>query len=348
MTDMATHGDRMKFLHNQWYAAALSTEIGGTPFPRTICGEDVVLFRTAGGTLAALEDRCAHRHAPLSLGTVDGEVIQCAYHGLCFDTDGRCVRVPGQDSVPPQARVRRYPVAERDGWVWLWIGEIDRAAPASIPSLPYFEGSADSAGWAGFQKYFHVKAGAQLFVDNLLDLSHVAFTHRNSIGSSAAADAAFAMEVSVDGTTVRGLRQVFDVEPGPFIANWGNFPGRITRRSRYTWRPPSVIDIEAHFHDAERAITIMVINPITPETETSAHFWIGWARDFALGDRAMTERSVEENTQVIMEDVEVIEAQQRVLSRRPDVRAVPIAADRAVVAVHRVLDRLFADQTTER
>jgi vanillate O-demethylase monooxygenase subunit len=86
----------------------------------------------------------------------------------------------------------------------------------------------------------------------------------------------------------------------------------------------------------------MVINPITPETETSAHFWIGWARDFALDDDALTERAKAENTQVIQEDVRVIEGQQRVLSARPGLSAVPINADGALAAVHKMLERLAA------
>src|SRR5688572_19025646 len=105
------------FLRNCWYAAALSAEIGTRPFARTICGEPIVLFRTEGGRLAALEDRCAHRHAPLALGRVTGETIECGYHGLRYASDGRCVHVPGQASIPPRLLVAAYPVVERHGWV---------------------------------------------------------------------------------------------------------------------------------------------------------------------------------------------------------------------------------------
>ena len=326
----------MTFLRDQWYAAALSSDISGAPFARTVCGEDIVIYRTEDGRLAALEDRCPHRHAPLSLGEVVGDRLRCAYHGLQFDRSGACVDIPGQDSIPSAACVRAYPAIERDGWIWLWIGKPELADPATIPSLPYFSGG----GWAGFQKYFPVAASAQLFVDNLLDLSHVAFTHKASIGSADGANAESQLDVRTEGDVVRGHRQVFDVEPGPFVARWGNFPGRINRDSQYVWRPPSVVEITARFSDATRAITIMVINPITPETETSAHFWIGWARDFDLENTRETDRAIEENTQVILEDVKIIEAQQRVKAKHPGVPAVPIQADKAVVAVHRVVDRL--------
>lgn len=326
------------FLRNGWYAAALTAEIGTRPFARKICGEDIVLFRTEAGRLVALEDRCAHRHAPLSLGTVRGETIQCGYHGLCFDGEGVCIHVPGQRAIPPRARVRAYPAVDRHGWVWLWPGDAARADPAAVPDFHWFGDPA----WSGFQLYFHVKASTQLFVDNLLDLSHVAFTHRNSIGAASAADADFQLDVTVEGDVVRGRRVLHEVEPGPFIGRWGDFPGRISRSSTFTWRAPSNMEIRAEFADAGRKITIMVINPITPETETTSHFWIGWARDFALADDALTERSKAENTQVILEDVVIIEGQQRVVLARPEAQAVPINADRALVAVHKVIERLRA------
>ncbi|MDH3233886.1 MAG: aromatic ring-hydroxylating dioxygenase subunit alpha [Alphaproteobacteria bacterium] len=334
----------MSFLHNHWYAAALSAEIGEAPFARRICDEAIVLFRTASGELAALEDRCAHRHAPLSMGSLKGEAIECCYHGLRYGSDGRCVHVPGQAQIPPRLRVRSYRAIDRHGWVWLWIGDAEAADPDGIPEFHWF----DDPAWSGFQLYFHVEAATQLFVDNLLDLSHVAFTHRNSIGAASAADADADLDTMVDGDVVRGRRALKNVEPGPFIGGWGNFAGSIDRTSTYIWRPPSNIEIRAEFADAGNKITIMVINPITPETATTSHFWIGWARDFALDDEALTEGAKTQNTQVIMEDVEVIEAQQRVIADNPGLRAVPINADRAVVAVHKVLERLHAEQAASQ
>ncbi|MGH7005511.1 MAG: aromatic ring-hydroxylating dioxygenase subunit alpha, partial [Alphaproteobacteria bacterium] len=249
-----------------------------------------------------------------------------------------CVHIPGQPSIPPRARVEAFPVAARHGWAWIWLGDAKRADAALIPDWPWF----DHPDWRGFQLYFHVNAGAQLFVDNLLDLSHVAFTHRNSIGAASAADADAKLDVKVDGDRVTGCRALKGVDPGPFIAAWGDFPGRVDRTSTFTWRPPSNMEIRAEFADPGRKIPIMVINPITPESETTAHFWIGWARDFALDDAALTERSKRENTQVIMEDVRVIEGQQRVISSRPGLAPVPITADGALVAVHKVIERLRA------
>ena len=109
------------FLRNCWYAAAWDDEVAEIPLARTILGEPVVLWRSADGRPAALEDRCCHRALPLSMGRPVGETLQCGYHGLRFDTAGRCVAVPGQSTIPPGARVRAYPLVERHGWVWIWM-----------------------------------------------------------------------------------------------------------------------------------------------------------------------------------------------------------------------------------
>ena len=115
------------FPKNGWYAAIWSKDLTGKPVGRTFLGEAVVLFRGTNGRPGALEDRCCHRAAPLSLGTVEGDHLRCGYHGLTFDTKGQCISVPGQDTVPSGARVRAYPVAERYNVVWIWMGDPARA-----------------------------------------------------------------------------------------------------------------------------------------------------------------------------------------------------------------------------
>jgi len=82
------------FLRNYWYVAAYDHEIGRCPLGRIILGEPIVFYRLEDGTPVALEDRCAHRHLPLSMGTLVGDVLQCHYHGLRYDKTGTCVRVP--------------------------------------------------------------------------------------------------------------------------------------------------------------------------------------------------------------------------------------------------------------
>ena len=90
---------------NQWYVAALSKELKDAPLARTLLGFPLVLFRCSDGSVAALEDRCCHRALPLSNGTLEERGIRCGYHGLLFDSQGKCIEVPGQDRIPGKARV---------------------------------------------------------------------------------------------------------------------------------------------------------------------------------------------------------------------------------------------------
>src|SRR5262245_28073206 len=114
------------YLHNAWYVAAWSDDLAdGQLLARTILKEPVVLYRTADGGVAALEDRCPHRFAPLHMGKiVKGDAVQCPYHGLEFDSSGACVLNPhGTKNIPPRARVRSYPVTEKHKAIWIWMGE---------------------------------------------------------------------------------------------------------------------------------------------------------------------------------------------------------------------------------
>src|SRR5215831_15600924 len=88
------------FLRNYWYVAASDEEVGRKPLRRLILNEPVALFRLEDGTPVAFEDRCAHRHLPLSMGKLVGDRLQCHYHGLQYDRTGACVRIPGQELIP--------------------------------------------------------------------------------------------------------------------------------------------------------------------------------------------------------------------------------------------------------
>ena len=115
------------FLKNCWYAIGWSGDVGRGLLARTVCTQRIVMFRTADGRAHALEDRCCHRHLPLSMGKVVGDHLQCGYHGLEFDGHGRCRNVPGQTAIPPGAGVRSFPLVERYGLLWVWLGTAEKA-----------------------------------------------------------------------------------------------------------------------------------------------------------------------------------------------------------------------------
>ena len=131
------------FPRNFWYVAAWDWEVRRQElFARTICGEPIVFWRREDGTPAALEDRCCHRHMPLSHGKLRGSDVECVYHGLTYDGTGACIRVPSQKAIPPGAKVRSYPVVERYHWVWIWMADPALADPATIEDFHWMDDPA--------------------------------------------------------------------------------------------------------------------------------------------------------------------------------------------------------------
>src|ERR1700741_2596415 len=151
------------FLKNAWYVAAGVDELGSHPLGLVFLNQPVVLYRTDAGVAVAFEDRCCHRRAPLSKGRGEGGALRCGYHGLLFNAEGNCIEVPGQARVPRAARLRVYPVHEKDRWVWIWMGDPARADPSLIPDMRY----NDLPGWRATGGHLDVSADYRYLVDNL-------------------------------------------------------------------------------------------------------------------------------------------------------------------------------------
>ena len=170
-------------VRNAWYVAGLARELA----PRRVQGQLVaekpmVLWRTQEGPVVAFDERCCHKRMPLSRGRlVEGGLLECAYHGLCYDATGRCVRIPSHPDgrIPPQARLKPYPVVEQDGLVWIWPGDPAKAAEAGPPRLPEI---ADPAWETADTGPMAVPANTMLLIENLLDITHFYPLHNGNIG----------------------------------------------------------------------------------------------------------------------------------------------------------------------
>ena len=173
------------FVRNLWYVAAWSHEVPRRRprSARTLIGEPIALYRRRDGTVVALEDRCPHRHAPLSLGRIEGDDLRCMYHGLRFGSDGVCVEVPGSTRVPPRLAARSFPVVERSSWIWVWPGDPAKADPALVPEAF----GLDNPDWVMRASAMDYEADYQLLNDNLCDLSHLDFVHETTLGGSTGA-----------------------------------------------------------------------------------------------------------------------------------------------------------------
>jgi phenylpropionate dioxygenase-like ring-hydroxylating dioxygenase large terminal subunit len=159
-----------------WWAACLATELRGRPVGRVVHGLPVVLFRGPDGAVTALEDRCAHRGVPLSLGRCRGGELECRYHGWRYDHAGALRRVPGLDPPGPPEGVLRLPAlraVERDGLVWV-VPSADAPLRPDPPRLV----NVDRDGTTTVRHAAALPTGLRDAVENTLDVPHTGFLHR--------------------------------------------------------------------------------------------------------------------------------------------------------------------------
>lgn len=211
------------YVRNCWYVAGLADE-----FPREtltghrIAGRAMVIWRTADGTMAALDNRCAHKRFPLSEGRLmpDG-TLECAYHGLCYDTAGVCVKIPSQPDqpIPPQARVAQIPLREQDGLVWVWPGDPARCEDRRPPRTPEIADPAQESISLG---PYEVPANYLLLIENLLDITHFYPLHDGNIGDEANSHIPVKLEEGEeDGNEyVRTVREVSNYSQPPYLRDW--------------------------------------------------------------------------------------------------------------------------------
>jgi vanillate O-demethylase monooxygenase subunit len=337
------------FPKNTWYVACMPDEIKDKPLGRQICGERIVFYRGEGGKVAAVDDFCPHRGAALSLGFVrDGQLV-CGYHGLVMGGDGKCISMPGQRvrGFPP---IRSFPVVERHGFIWVWAGDSALADPADIPDFSW----ASSAGWTYGGGLYHVKADYRLMIDNLMDLTHETYVHATSIGQPEIEEAA--PKTEIQGNEVITSRFMENIIPPPFWAaalRSNNLADDVAcdRWQVCRFTPPSHVMIEVGVAHAghggyeaapEHKVSGVVVDFITPETETSHWYFWGMARSFNTKDEALTARIIEAQGNVFAEDVEVLEAQQQNLLRYPERKQLKLNIDAGGVGARKILDRLIA------
>jgi vanillate monooxygenase len=347
------NGAGAQFVRNAWYAAAWPDElVAGKPLGCTMLSEPVVLYRRADGIPAALEDRCVHRSMPLSLGRVRGDFIECGYHGLQYDCTGACVRIPGQQAIPRMARVRSYPAVEQDGFVWVWMGDTGCADPAKITRFPWMT----RPGWQHTKLHARIACNYQLIVDNLLDLSHLAFVHSTTVGSIELADAAIVKtERTQDG--VRTSRWTLDVPPARTYAQFGRYECNVDRWQLSDFHAPCTLVIRngsakagtgaSEGRSGEQAWEFIVCHGVTPETDrTTSYFW-AVTHDFGADDAEATAEFHRQCQQVIGEDIAVFTAQQRMLDLKPDAPLIDIRYDQGPKEARRIVARLLADERSD-
>lgn len=337
------------FVRNCWYVAAWSHLLpAGAVIGRQILDEPIALYRTESGALVAMEDRCPHRLAPLSLGCVQGEHLQCRYHGLTFDTAGNCIDAPGTEKIPPRSTARTFPVAERDGWVWVWAGAPHLANEALIPR------GFDLGDPRFTMRHgeIHYEADYQLVNDNLCDLSHLDFLHETTLGGATSG-----------GWSVQPPR-VTALERGVHIERWlrdrPSSPGGNDLTdiwSCYDFSVPGILVMRTTFYPRGSADRCGLAAPsddlvpllrrvdqqaVTPTGENSCNYL------FAAGFEGTTPspKAMERMHKIVLdafaEDRTMIEAQQRIWDLTPASRKKAfLPSDKAPHLFRKVVARLL-------
>jgi phenylpropionate dioxygenase-like ring-hydroxylating dioxygenase large terminal subunit len=322
------------WIRNAWYVAAWTHEIEpGRIHARTIIDQPLVLFATSDGGIVALEDRCPHRFAPLSLGRLEGDALRCMYHGLKFAPDGTCIEIPGQKLIPRSACVRRFPLAVVGSWVWVWMGDAGRADSATIPPTL----ALDDPAWRLQAGQLDYDAHYLLIDDNLLDLSHLSFAHEKTLGMDMPQWADMRPRMSPIDRGLRFERWHTGHHPRGFMKKLGEtvdvwttydfvFPGIFLQRTAFFPAGTAAAsgNTAPHGEPLFWRIDEQAVTPVSPRT--SRYF-------YAVGTRAQDidadklERLYAVTTTAFHEDKRIIEGQQKLIDLEPDRTMLPTSLD---------------------
>lgn len=338
------------WLRDCWYVIAWDHEIPAADdaaplFTRVVLGEPILVLRDARGGVVAMEDRCCHRHAPLSKGRREGDSVRCGYHGLRFDLSGRCVEVPGMERPPAQATVRTYPVAVKNRWVFVWPGDPARADPRLLPD----NFSCEHPQWHHRPGYLHYDTNWLLICDNLLDFTHLSYVHERTLGGSTAIAQARPEITSIerdDGPRgVRVRRAVPDIESPPYYRAMGVTAPRVDRWFDYDFVLPATLLMASggrppgqSVDDPRDTVRLHSCQTLTPETESSTHYFFQQSHFGDAPNPAVVDGMFRVLNAAFEEDRQMITAQARTIALDPKRRMLPLHMDAALLRFRQLVE----------
>jgi phenylpropionate dioxygenase-like ring-hydroxylating dioxygenase large terminal subunit len=335
------------WIRNAWYVIAWEHEIPtpeeSTWFTRKVLGEPILVYRKTDGGYAALADKCCHRHAPLSVGRREGDAVRCGYHGLMFNAQGQCVEVPGMDKPPPKACVKTYPLAVRNRWIFVWMGDPARADETQLPD----NFSCDHPDWVHIPGYLHYDTPYLLICDNLLDFSHLSYVHEKTLGGSTAIAQARPTIEQVDAQGQRGVkvsRFIHDVPAPPFYQRFRSFDSNLNRWFVYDFLLPATLLMSSGGRpvgdaedDQRRAVHLHSCQTLTPETEDSTHYFFQQSHPAGVNDETIKKSIYNSLVEAFNEDRDMITAQFRNLSPQAEQSMLPLHFDAALMQYRNLL-----------
>jgi phenylpropionate dioxygenase-like ring-hydroxylating dioxygenase large terminal subunit len=334
-----------------WYVAAWDHEVNRKPLARTVANRPLALYRTEDGDAVALADACWHRLAPLSMGKLEGrDGIRCPYHGILYNSAGRCVSMPAQETINPSATVASFPVVERYRYVWVWLGDAALADPELVPDMHQM----DDPEWAGDGLTISVGCNYQLVLDNLMDLTHEEFVHSSSIGQEALSESEFT--VHHDERTVTVERWMLGIDAPPFwLKNmrdkFPGFEGKVDRWQIIHFESPTTINIDvgvaragtgAPQGDRSQGVNGYVMNTISPVTDRSSRYFWAFMRNYRLESQVITTQLRDGVSGVFREDEDMLVAQQAAIDANPDYEFYSLNIDAGGMWVRRLIERQLA------
>jgi vanillate O-demethylase monooxygenase subunit len=335
------------FVRNCWYVAAWTYELDAFELAsRTIMDQAIVLYRAQDGSVVGLEDRCCHRFAPLSKGRREGDDIRCMYHGFRYGKNGICNDVPGQKFVPPKARVKTYPVVEKHSWIWVWMGDSDKADEQLIPPAV----GLDDQRYTLRSGKMDYKANYLLINDNLTDFSHLPFIHEKSFQ----APEDWAREVNPTKRIPRGIRVERWIEgnsiagevkkrapgdawstydflvPGVLLMYTATFPLGTAKASRFGPPTSKIAPVNANFTS----------QAVTPISDRTSRYFYSWGPTVGKRSEMIADKLLDLANIAFTEDRLMIEAQQEVIDRNPASQQVLTTHDKGPTLMRRIIEEL--------
>jgi len=339
----------MAFLMNSWYVAAWADELGAQQMlARRLLDQPVVMFRRRDGVAVALADRCAHRFAPLHMGRLVDDTIECAYHGLRFDCSGKCSFNPhGNGKIPPRAQVRAYPLVERYNLLWIWMGDPERADPEGIPEFAFLS----DAAFQNVKGYTLADGHYELMTDNIMDLGHIEFLHPGLLGSEAVRKAF--TEIVQNGNTVFSNRLTSDEVLPPVLQTWYEVGDQtVARWLNVRWDPAAnmklTVGVLPNGQPRESAHESQGCHLMTPATATTTHYFWAQGRNWGVPDAAMDALRLDSLRKAFdTQDKPMIEAVQKNMGTTDldSLQPVMLSTDGGPVRARRMLKQLIAQET---
>ena len=331
---------------NCWWVAAFSDEVGRDLLGRWLLDTPVLLYRLEDGRAVAIENRCPHRGAPLSLGCLQGDEVQCGYHGFRFDASGANTLVPSMKKPLGALRIRSFPIVERAPYVWIYLG--DPARIEAVPPPPELEWTAEP-GFSLVHGRMDVNANYMLLKENVLDLTHFGYVHAKTFKITDWVDPP---SFSSEGDTT-SYRQVFNGSPLPatFAEPLGVASGTPYDRENYgSFVSPALQRAAVDFRDPVTGATkgrFRIAHATTPIDGRSMHYFWLLGRDHGTSPEQL--KALKDITETgFAEDEEMIEAIQEYADRDPRGAGAPemsVKMDTAGIQARRIVQRWMDRET---